>query len=324
MLARSLGPNRTRAEATITYDYEQLHETQERFDPEGQVVRSTQTVSSSSKSTEASGAVTVQNNLPNADSGTSPTGSQEQRQEETTNYEVTKTVRTIIRDQPQIARLSMAVMVDGSMQKMPDGTMAWQERKPEELAQISRLVRSAVGYNEKRGDVVDVVSLRFAAASDQMDDAAPERWPFGLEKSDVMRVANTLLVGILVLIAALLVFRPMVAKLTLGVTAADAVLGRQAVPLLAGDAGTGGLNAASPNGNLGSNAVIAGLLPAPANGSRSMAAGSNAEADEQMMNIANIQGQIQASSIRKISDLVDRHPDESLSIIRAWMHQEPA
>jgi flagellar M-ring protein FliF len=103
-----------RAEASISYDYEQVHETQERYDPDGQVVRSQQNVTSTSKSSEAANTVSVQNNLPNADAGTNGAGSQEQRQEETTNYEIAKTVRTIVRDQPKIARLSLAVMVDGS------------------------------------------------------------------------------------------------------------------------------------------------------------------------------------------------------------------
>ena len=46
--------------------------------------------------------------------------------------------------------------------------------------------------------------------------------------------------------------------------------------------------------------------------------------DDSMVNIANVEGQLRASSIRRLSDLVEKHPEESLSIVRAWMQQEPA
>ena len=46
--------------------------------------------------------------------------------------------------------------------------------------------------------------------------------------------------------------------------------------------------------------------------------------DESMVDMANIEGQIKASSIRKLAELVDKHPDESLSIMRSWMNAERA
>ena len=89
-------------------------------------------------------------------------GSQEQRQEETTNYEIGKTVRTLVREQPQIRRISLAVMVDGVAERGPDGVPVWRERAPEELARIATLVRSAVGFDERRGDRPGVPQDRHA------------------------------------------------------------------------------------------------------------------------------------------------------------------
>ena len=71
MLERSLGPGQVRAEAAVRMNFDQVNETQESYDPDGQVTRSTQTVEPTSKTTEANGTVTVQNNLPNADAGNS-------------------------------------------------------------------------------------------------------------------------------------------------------------------------------------------------------------------------------------------------------------
>jgi flagellar M-ring protein FliF len=128
MLERSLGPGRVRAEASVDMDFEHVQETQEHFDPDGQVVRSSQNVTDSNKSTEQTTSVSVQNNLPNADAGGNGTGTQEQRQEETTNYEISKTIRTLVREQPQIRRISLAVLVDGVEARGPDGTPIWQSR----------------------------------------------------------------------------------------------------------------------------------------------------------------------------------------------------
>ena len=111
MLERTIGVGHVRAEASLDYDYDQVRETQERFDPDGQVVRSQQNTTSNSRSSEAPTSVSVQNNLPNADTSATQGGTQDQKQEETTNYEIGKTVRTLIREQPQLRRLSLAVMV---------------------------------------------------------------------------------------------------------------------------------------------------------------------------------------------------------------------
>ena len=112
-------------------NYDQIRETQEKFDPDSKVERSTQNNNSTNKTTEAPpGNVSVANNLPNADAGTNPAGSQEQRSEETTNYEIGKTTdRTVVRDQPLINRISLAVMVDQVAVKGADGNTTWQDAR---------------------------------------------------------------------------------------------------------------------------------------------------------------------------------------------------
>ncbi len=310
MLERSLGPGRVRAEAAVEMDFDKVNETQERYDPDGQVVRSTQSLNNNSRTTEASGAVSVQNNLPNADAGNNAAGSQEGRQEETTNYEISRTVRTLIREQPQIHRISLAVMVDGVVEPGADGKpAAWQPRSADELARIATLVRGAIGYDEKRGDHVDVVSMRFATGDDS--PAAERGGMLGVkfEKADLMRLAETLLFGLIALLGLLLVLRPMVLRLT---TLQPTLPGSAAA--LSSGASTASLPGGSPLalGGLGVPAElgapgIAGLIE-----------------DESMMNIANIEGQMRASSLRRIAGLVEKHPEETLAIVRGWMAEEPA
>ena len=308
MLEKTLGPGRVRAEASVRMDFDKVNETKEQFDPDGQVTRSTQTVNATSKTTEANQAVTAQNNLPNADAGNPGNGSQDGRQEETTNYEIGKTVRTLIREQPRIDRISLAVMVDGTDQPGADGKPAWQPRSAEDLDRITALVKSAIGFDDKRGDQVNVVSMRFVA------DEAPAAESGGLlgmhmDKSDFMHLAQTALFGVIGLLALLLVLRPMVARLTAlapaGLALADGTGGAAFVP--------GGYPAVS---------APSGMAALPAPGPLANALSAAQLEDEAMISLTQIEGQMRASSLRKLTDIVGKHPDETLTIMRGWMAQE--
>jgi flagellar M-ring protein FliF len=309
MLEPSLGAGRVRTEAAVEMDFDQVHETQERYDPDGQVVRSTQTVSDNNKTTEPAQTTTVQNNLPNADAATGTSGgSQDQRQEETTNYEIGKTVRTLVREHPQIKRISLAVLVDGVEDKNDKGETVYRERTPEELQRIGTLVRDAIGFDEKRGDRVDVVSMRFA--HEDLAVEKPGLLGVNLDKSDIMRLAQTGLIGLLSIVALLLVLRPMVMRLT-------------RLPGLDGPnpdlalAGAGG-DVAMLEGGGGASGVA--RLTGPG------AAGGHAANDDKdaLINLSNIEGQIRASHLRRIAELVEKHPEESLAIVRGWIQQEAA
>ncbi len=291
MLERSLGVGHVQAEATVEMDLDQVHETQERFDPDGQVVRSTQSVSDDSRSTETAQTTSVQNNLPNADPAQGNSGSQDKRQEDTTNYEIGKTVRNVVREHPQIRRISLAVLVD---------EIAGHPRPPEELARIAALVKSAVGYDEKRGDHVEVVAMKFAAEP----APAPARTLLGLqvETPDVMRLAETGLIGLLGLVALLFVLRPTMLRI---VQASTAVAGGGALALAGGGGG-------------GGTAALTGAADVR------MLAGPDGDGAEAMVAVANIDGHIRASSVRRLAELVEKHPEESLSIVRTWMQGEAA
>ena len=72
--------------------------------------------------------------------------------------------------------------------------------------------------------------------------------------------------------------------------------------------------------------TLAGSAAAVLPGPRAPSVGAGMPAalleDESMVNIAQIEGQMRASSLRRISELVEKHPEETLSIVRGWMVQE--
>jgi len=301
MLEQSLGQGRVRAEAAVTMNFERVNETSESFNPDQQVVRSTQTSTDKSNSTEAEKNVSVANNLPNADAAGGQSGSQEQKQEETTNYEIGKTVRTLVREQPQIARISLAVMVDGVMAPGKDGKPAWTERSPDELARIKRLVQSAIGYDEKRGDTIEVASMRFAAPDDGMPPPSAGLLGLGLEKSDFLTLAQSGILAIVVLLALIFVLRPMALRLS-AVTPQSMLGGGDALLV-----GPDGVAIAIPDGMGGASGMLGGV------GGQAMLT------DESMVSLQNVEGQLRATAMRKLTELVEQHPEASLSIMRSWM-----
>jgi flagellar M-ring protein FliF len=301
MLEQSLGQGRVRAEAAVTMNFDRVNETNESYNPDQQVVRSTQSTTDKSNSTEGEKTVSVANNLPNADAGGAQSGSKDEKQEETTNYEIGKTVRTLVREQPQIARISLAVMVDGTMAPGKDGKPVWTERNAEDLARIKRLVQSAIGYDEKRGDTVEVVSMRFAIADEGGASAPAGVLGLGLEKADILSLAQSAILAVVVLLALFFVLRPMALRLSaatsVGLLGSDPLLvGADGVTLSYADGSGGGIGMIGGGG--GGNALLA---------------------DESMVSVQNIEGQLRASAMRKLTELIEQHPEASLSIMRSWM-----
>ena len=97
-------------------DFDHVQTTEERFDPDNQVPRSQQSVQENSRGAEPQ-PTSVQNNVPGADPAGGG-GSQESRQEETTNFEIGRTTRNTLREHPVVRRQSVAVLVDATIVRM--------------------------------------------------------------------------------------------------------------------------------------------------------------------------------------------------------------
>jgi flagellar M-ring protein FliF len=297
MIERSVGPGKARVDVHADMDFDKITTSSESYDPDGQVVRSTQSVTESSDSAETGDQpVTVTTNLPNNQSPAGGAGggkSKSSRTDETTNYEITKTVRSQVHEAGVVRRLSVAVLVDGNYAAPgADGTRAYQPRSADELKQLTALVRSAIGYDEKRGDTVEVVNMRFTAP-EELPATAPQTL-LGLERSDLMRIGELLVVVVLGLMFLLLVARPMLLRLAEAPKAPAQLAGAVAM--------AGG----------------AAALPAPGAGN----AARLAPGTDSMIDIGQVEGRVAASGIRKVGEIVEKHPDEAVAIVRSWMYQD--
>ena len=168
-----VGPGRARVQVTADLDLNQVTTQEEKYDPDGQVARSTQTDEETAKQNqpESTTAASATANVPgtpgapssNANTTTSDSG----HTVETTNYEISKTTKTTVAAPGTVKRLSVAVAVDGVMSPGKNGKPGnWAPRSQEEMQHIQDLVRSAVGYDQTRGDQVNVINSSATSATD--------------------------------------------------------------------------------------------------------------------------------------------------------------
>jgi flagellar M-ring protein FliF len=297
-----VGAGRARVQLSADFDFNKITQTSDKFDPEGRVLRSTQTREESTATAESNGQVTVNNELPGSQnqSNAATPRDQSKKSEETNNYEISRTTKTEVTEAGRVNRISVAVLVDGSYTKNDKGEMVYQERGKEQLDRIAALVRSAIGFDQKRGDQVEVVNLKFAEAP----AVAPIAEPTGLfgmlqfTKDDVMYVIELGVMMLLGIVVLFMVIRPLVKR----------ILASEVIPSLA-------LDGPAPVHSEGSAPATA------ASSGQSLVPGSNATS--QMIDVAQVQGQVHAQSVHRVGELAERNPNETASIIRQWL-SEPA
>src|SRR4249919_2411939 len=211
-----VGQGRARVQLTADFDYNKVTQTSDKFDPEGRVLRSTQTREESSASAGDGGQVTVNNELPgNAANSTTAARDQSKKSEETNNYEISRTTKTEVTEAGRVNRISVAVLVDGAYTKNEKGEMVYADRSKEQLDRIATLVRSAIGFDQKRGDQVEVVNLRFAEAPAVPAVVEPTGLLGMLQftKDDVMYVIELGVMMLLGLVVLFMVIRPLVRRI---------------------------------------------------------------------------------------------------------------
>jgi flagellar M-ring protein FliF len=286
-----VGAGRARVELSADFDYNKITQTSDSFDPDGKVLRSSQTSEESSSTAANNGQVTVNNELPGnqrgqgQDNQNPPQHDETKKTEETNNYEISHTTKTEVTEAGRVNRISVAVLVDGSYVKNEKGEMVYKERSKEELDRIATLVRSAIGFDQKRGDQVEVVNLKFA----EPPVVSSFNEPTGLlgmlqfTKDDVMYFIELGVMMLLSLVVLFMVVRPLVRR----ILASEVVPAPEPVPAL-------------PE-------------PAPVATSQSLIPTNTA------VDVAQVQGQLHAQTMHRVGELVERNPNETATIVRQWL-----
>jgi flagellar M-ring protein FliF len=298
LLANVVGAGRARVQVSAELDLNRLTKTSETFDPNSQVVRSTQSKEMENAATGPgdSGQVTVANELPGASQNTGASGGTSETgttTEETTNYEINKVTQTEAVEAGGIKRLSVAVVVDGVYTTDAQGNSVYAPRSAEEITQLTALVRSAVGYSEPRGDSVEVANMQFAERPDVAaigTDASGSLFDF--TRDDLMNGAEMLVTLLIALALVFFVMRPLLKRVM-------APEGKPlALPQSAEISGPGMHSQGMPTEMLDEPAQP--RVPAWMNNAKSM-------------------GEAQAQTLKTVGELVDENPKQAALIVRDWL-----
>ncbi|TVR08658.1 MAG: flagellar M-ring protein FliF [Salinarimonadaceae bacterium] len=292
IVAGIVGRDRARVQVAAEFDFNRIENRAQTFDPDGRVIRSTQSRNETSVSASRNGEVTVGAELPGAQAGPEGAGDRDEseRNEETVNYEISTTTRIETIEGGRLRRLSVAVLVDGRYSQGADGAVVYEPRPQEELEQIATLVRTAIGFDRDRGDQVEVVNLRFADTPAPVEFVEPNFVESLLNptREDVLRAIEIAVIALLTLVVLLTVVRPLVREILARNEPAAAFVARM----------TGG---AAP--------TIEAQGPPP----ESMAS--------KMIEMAKVNGQVQQQSLERVGELVKQSPSETVSVLRQWIHE---
>lgn len=337
LLEQYVGMGKVKAQVTADINFDREVTNSEVYDPEGQVARSVQTSTETeaSKESEAGAAtggdsVSVAGNLPNgaAAAGASGAGTMDNREksDEITNYEISKTVKNHVSESGRVNKLSVAVMIDGIYtEDAESGESKYTERSKEELAKLEALVKSSVGFDAKRGDIIEVASMKFSNSFGEEKTSA-----FSFVQQDLQSVVQILVMGLVAAMVIMMVVRPLVKRAlevqaqqnTLLPNPTNASAGLLAAPGVAGVLPAPAKAIAAP-GVAGGG--VAAALAAGAGGGSGMNLNEGGEEDDG--DGFSMIGGIRASkpnSIKKINEVINNSPDEALQILRSWMYGSDA
>ena len=298
-----VGPGHARVQVAAEVDYSRIQQTSDIFDPESKVVRSTQTREESALTgTNDDGGVSVGNEVPGGNTRGQPVATpprdQSKKSEELVNYEISHTTRTETVEAGRVKKISVAVLVDGNYTHAAGATAeaTYAQRSKEEIDRITALVRSAIGYDQKRGDQVEVVNLRFAD-SPNVPAIAEDAGFFSMLRfttDDIFQGVQMFVVLILSGLVLLFVVRPLIRRIVTPDESARAIAAPSPAP----------------------HAQVEASLPAPRPKADNPAA--------RLIEVAQIQGEVQQQSIQKVGELADRNPHETVAILRQWIHETRA
>jgi flagellar M-ring protein FliF len=303
LLEKTIGFGRVRAEVAVNMNFDRVSTQSEEYNPDGQVVRSTNAIEETASATDSEGEppISVGTNLPDANFGTGDVASRQENQsrtEETTNFEISKVITNHIKEGGEIERISVAVLIDENQTVNDDGERVSEPRPQEQMELLSTLVRGAIGFDEDRGDQLELIQMQFASFE------APEEELelfFGMGKNDILRVVEVSVLSIVAILVILLVVRPLLSRAFEALPSAQ----EEAERLLA-DQGRGAPALTGPG--------APGGVPVDSE--------DDEEQFEELIDIDRVEGRVKASSVKKVGEIVEKHPEEALSILRSWMYQE--
>ncbi|WP_037372472.1 flagellar basal-body MS-ring/collar protein FliF [Salipiger mucosus] len=311
ILSARVGAGNVRVNVAVDVTTQRRVVVEESFDPEQQVVRSTETQSSTEESTSNEGNnVSVENNIPEnlGGGGGQAAGSQSSAQEssEIVNYEIGNTKTETVYEPGDIRKVSVAVLVNGIYDRQDNGEVEYTERPPEELARLEELVRTAIGFEEGRGDSVSVDSLRFMDRSMEIGDPVGTSL-LDILKENVMTILKWLFVLLVVGLVLALGVKPLINRIF---ATSDQTSDED------------GIEAPNADGSETGGAPAPGSQTSSEGSDRQATREAQADQGDEVIDVVSVQGGVRRKRISSLQNMVSEDPDEALKILRGWIAQD--
>lgn len=352
MLSARVGAGNARVKVNVELTNAREVIVEQSFNPDQQVVRSTESSSEDRSGTEGGGNVGIENNIPAAlqDGAGAPTNTQS-RTGETVQYEIGNTRREIIREAGEVERVSVAVLING-IYNVDGSEVIYEDRSAEEIARLTELVKTAVGFDAERGDEVSVDSLRFMDYSMEVGEPVSMSIMDQITRNfmSVLRALAGLLVVALVMILGV---RPALRTLletpaTNELPNSDAqvltgpdgeplatpqtVEGEMMEPVGAPVDGLPSPNPASPEMAMAteepgtarpaSAPEVRGGVDPNAPGATSIFDINDDDGPHEYIETLGVRGSLIKARVEAIQNMAEEKPEEVLRVLRGWLHQE--
>ncbi len=224
MLENIVGKGKAIVRVSADIDFSKVEKVEEKYDPDTIAIRQEQRSQEKTMSPQPGGIPGVLSNQPGQAPGATTQAVQSQKQQESINYEVSKSISKILQSTGQIKKISVAVLVDGTYRE-EKGKKVYVPRSEEEIKKYQELVQAAIGYNKERGDYVIVESMPF--------EVIPEEKP-GIDYIGIAKtVLKYLIPLIIVALIILFVVKPLIELLKKPVeekVKKEIVISEEAVP----------------------------------------------------------------------------------------------
>ncbi len=323
ILSSIVGPGNVKIQVAAKLNHTSLSETEEVYDPDGQVVRSSQNREEKNSATEANvdGAVTVGAELPDnvGDKEGASNRSNNQVTEETINYEITKKQRKRVIIPGEVQKLTVAVLVNGTYAKQ-DGqeNPIYTPRSQEDIERIEKIVRTAIGINDERGDIVEVTSMQFNTPA-LMFDTLEEASMFSFTKNDYLYIAEIVILLICALILVLFIIRPLLKKALSNEIIAPVIANPENA--LLGGAAQGNMAALNDNTQTQLDQIADHTEEATEKNEILEKFRKDMERTKDLIDMAKASGEFQTESLNKVSEMVEENPEKAASVLRDWMQE---
>jgi len=214
ILTARVGAGNARVSVNVELSSASERIVEQSYNPDQQVVRSTESKLEERTGSEKNGNVGVENNIPAAlaDPAGAAQSSAQSKSDEQVRYEIGNTRRETVREAGEVMRVSTAVLVNGVF-SVDGSNVVYSERESEEIARLSELIKAAVGFDEARGDSISVDSFRFMDFS--MEVGQPAALGFLQQiKNNIGSIMRSLITLVIVGVVMMFGIRPTLRLLT--------------------------------------------------------------------------------------------------------------